>query len=31
MLMPSKSVLDLLTSILIVSPTWHGPVPARSS
>ncbi len=30
MLMPSRSVLDLLVSILMVSPTWHGPVPARS-
>ncbi len=23
MLMPSRSVLDLLVSILMVSPTWH--------
>ncbi len=28
--MPSRSVLDLLVSNLMVSPTWHGPVPARS-
>jgi hypothetical protein len=30
MLITWRSVLDLLASILMVSPTWHGPVPARS-
>jgi hypothetical protein len=29
-LTPSRSVLDLPVRILIVSPTWQGPVPANS-
>ena len=28
MLITRRSVLDLLASILMVSPTWHGPLPA---